>query len=65
LVSYGAKELLDKALNFIIETESGNDYICEQMCNVDDYCANNCQNLNKECIKRFLEKVYNNNCLAI
>ena len=56
-----AKELLDKALDFIVETQEQNDYICEQMCEeyVGDYCANNCQNLNKECVKLFLQKVYN------
>ena len=55
-----AEELLDKALDFIVETQEENDYICEQMVEeyVGDYCANNCQNLNKECVKLFLEKVY-------
>lgn len=55
-----AEELLGKALDFIVETQEENDYICEQMCEeyVGDYCANNCQNLNKECVKLFLEKVY-------
>ena len=56
-----ANELLDKALDFIVETQKENDYICEQMCegDVGDYCANNCQNLNKECVKLYLEKIYN------
>ena len=55
-----AEELLDKALDFIVETQEENDYICEQMIEEDvgDYCVNNCQNLNKECVKLFLEKVY-------
>ena len=55
-----ANELLDKALDFIVETQEDNDYICEQMIEeyVDDYCVNNCQNLNKECVKLFLEKVF-------
>ena len=54
------EELLGKALDFIVETQEDNDYICEQMCesSVGDYCANNCQNLNKECVKLFLEKVF-------
>lgn len=53
-------ELLDKALNFIVETQEKNDYICEQMVErVGDYCKKNCQNLNKECVKLFLQKVYN------
>lgn len=55
-----ANELLDKALDFIVETQEEYDYICEQMVEecVGDYCANNCQNLNKKCVKLFLEKVY-------
>ena len=55
------KELLNKALDFIVETQESNDYICEQMIEeyVGDYCVNNCQNLNKECVKLFLQKVYN------
>ena len=55
-----ANELLDKALDFIVETQEDNDYICEQMIEerVGDYCYNNCQNLNKQCVKLFLEKVY-------
>lgn len=56
-----ANEMLDRALDFIVETQEQNDYICEQMIEelTDDYCVNNCQNLNKECVKLFLEKVYN------
>lgn len=54
------EELLDKAIDFIVETQESNDYICEQMIEelTDDYCVNNCQNLNKECVKLFLKKVY-------
>jgi hypothetical protein len=54
------EDLLDKALDFIVETQENNDYICEQMVEecVGDYCYNNCQNLNKQCVKLFLEKVY-------
>lgn len=60
-VGMTSKELLEKALDFIVETQKSNDYICEQMVeeSVGDYCYNNCQNLNKECVKLFLEKVYN------
>jgi len=50
-------ELLDKALDFIVETQESDDYICEKMMSEYDefeYCANNCQNLNKECVRRFL-----------
>ena len=54
------EDMLDKALDFIVETQEDNDYICEQMIEglPNNYCANNCQNLNKECVKLFLEKVY-------
>ena len=56
----GTNELLDKALDFIVDTQEGNDYICEQMTKlVGNYCENNCQNLNKRCVKLFLQKVYN------
>ena len=55
-----ANELLDKAIDFIVETQEENDYICEQMIeSIGDYCVNNCQNLNRECVKPFLQKVYN------
>ncbi len=55
------QELLEKALDFIVETQESNDYICEQMIDggFGDYCMNNCQNLNKECVKLFLQNVYN------
>lgn len=54
------EDMLDKALDFIVETQEDNDYICEQMIEglPNNYCANNCQNLNKQCVKLFLEKVY-------
>ena len=48
----------DKALDFIVEREESNDYICEELLSIPNeavYCADNCQNLNKECIKRFLK----------
>ena len=55
-----AEELLGKALDFIVETQEENDYICDLMHNrcMGNYCEENCQNLNKECVKLFLEKVY-------
>ena len=54
-----ANELLDKALDFIVDTQKQDDYICTQMTKwFSDYCANNCQNLNKRCVKLFLQKVY-------
>lgn len=55
--------LLDKALDFIVETQEDNDYICEKMSEFSDewdYCCNNCQNLQKECVIRFLKHYENN-----
>lgn len=53
------KILFEKAIDFIVETQSSNDYICEQMIDYDgNYCANNCQNLNNDCVRLFLAKVY-------
>lgn len=54
------KELLDKAIDFIVETQKDDDYICEQMIEglPNDYCENNCQNLNKDCVKLFLSNIY-------
>ena len=48
-------ELLDRALDFIVETQKQNDYICEQMIEeyVGDYCEKNCQNLNKEYVEKY------------
>ena len=45
-----AEEFLDKALDFIVETQEQNDYICEQMVEeyVGDYCEKNYQNLKKK-----------------
>ena len=62
LYSKPEDSLLGKALDFIVETQEDNDYICEKMSELDEweYCENNCQNLNKECIKRFLKHYENN-----
>lgn len=63
-ISAKAKEaLLNKALDFILEREESNDYICEILLSIPDegnYCENNCQNLKKECVKRFLKHYENN-----
>lgn len=51
--------LFEKAIDFIVETQSSNDYICERMIDYNgNYCANNCQNLNSECVKLFLLNIY-------
>lgn len=47
--------MLDTAINFIVERECGDDYICESM--LGDYCKENCNGLNKTCVRMYLEKV--------
>lgn len=49
------EKLLDTAINFIVERECGDDYICESM--LGDYCKENCNGLNKTCVRMYLEKV--------
>ena len=52
------KEYLDKALEFIVEREESNDYICEMLHRIpkeSELCANDCQNLDRFCVLRFLE----------
>ena len=52
------KEYLDKALEFIVEREESNDYICEMLHRIleeSELCAKNCQNLDRFCVLRFLE----------
>lgn len=51
-------EYLHRAIDFIIEREEDNDYICEKLHEIpEEYkiCANNCINLDKFCVLRFLE----------
>ena len=58
LYSKPEDSLLGKALDFIVEREKSNDYICEKLLFVHGeavYCAYNCQNVNKECVIRFLK----------
>lgn len=55
-------QYLDKALDFIVEQEKENDYICTRMHEIpEEYevCANDCQNLDRICVLRFLKR-YNN-----
>lgn len=54
------KKLLNKALDFIVETQEDGDFICTQMCegSASDYCEKNCQNLNRQCVIMYLELVY-------
>ena len=55
-------QYLDKALDFIVEQEKEDDYICTRMLEIpEEYevCASDCQNLNRNCVLRFLKR-YNN-----
>ena len=53
------KELLNEALDFIVEREQDNDYICDVLNDISeetDICAEKCQYLNKSCVLRFLRR---------
>ena len=53
------KESLNEALDFIVEREQDNDYICDVLNDISeeaDICAEKCQNLNKSCVLRFLRR---------
>lgn len=55
-------QYLDKALDFIVEQERENDYICTRMLEIpEEYeiCVKDCQNLNKICVLRFLKRYKN------
>ena len=50
-------ELTQKAVDFIIETQKDNDYICEQM--MPEWCEAHCiDNLRKGCVIEFLTNKY-------
>ena len=51
------KELLDRAIDFIVWREEENDYICEELHKIPEefkLCAEDCQNLDHWCVLRFL-----------
>ena len=51
-------QYLDKALDFIVEQEQNDDYICEKMLNTQEeakLCAKDCQGLDRICVLRFLK----------
>lgn len=53
------QELVDKAINFIVETQSDYDYICEMN---GEWCAEHCIDyLRKECVIEFLTNNYGGN----
>lgn len=50
--------LLEKALDFIVEREEPNDFICEKLHDIAsefDVCVKNCENLTKYCVLRYLQ----------
>ena len=50
------EQILDKAIEFIVETQEDNDYICE---NNGDWCETHCiDTLRKECVLHYLKEVY-------
>lgn len=57
-------QYLEKALDFIVEQEGENEYICEELHNIPEefeICAYDCQNLNRNCVLRFLKHYKSNN----
>ena len=51
-------QYLDRALNYIVERERHDDYICEQLSYYPEdngICKNDCQGLCKICVLRFLK----------
>ena len=48
--------LVEKAINFIVDTQEENDYICELN---GEWCKEHCiDSLRKECVLHYLENVY-------
>jgi hypothetical protein len=57
-------QYLDKALDFIVEREQSDDYICELLHEIPEegeICRNDCQGLNRICVLKFL-KYYKKGC---
>lgn len=49
---------LDKAIDFIVEREKDDDYICCALSDIPDeenLCAKECQCLGRQCVLRFLK----------
>lgn len=50
------EQLAQKAVDFIVETQEQNDYICEQM---GEWCEKHCiDSLREECVKEYLMTKY-------
>lgn len=53
-----ANELLDKALDLIVELCKDDDNICSALHEIpkeNNYCAEHCDNFNKSCVLRYLK----------
>ena len=51
-------QYLDKALDFIVEREQDDDYICELLHEIPEeceICRNDCQGLDRICVLKFLK----------
>lgn len=51
-------EYLDKAIDFIVEREKDDDYICCALSDTPDeasFCAKDCQGVDRQCVLRFLK----------
>ena len=51
-------QYLERALDFIVEQEEDNDYICEKLHEIPEMlevCMENCKNLCRDCVLRFLK----------
>ena len=52
-------DMLSEAIDYIKEIEEENDYICEKLMNIpeeEEVCAENCNNLERDCVVRFLRR---------
>lgn len=55
-------QYLAVALDFIVEREGRDDYICERLHDIpEEYkvCARDCQNLDRICVLRYLKTLWN------
>ncbi len=51
-------QYLDRAIDFIAKREEASDYICCALHAIPkeyDICANDCENINRNCVLRFLK----------
>ena len=55
----GSNELLSRAISRLLEIEGENDFVYESLSQIpeeDIFCSKNCENMNENCIIRFLLK---------